>query len=143
MNALRHILAQRSHAFLIAGLIALAVRALVPAGYMPDAQPKADGDIIVLSAKVCNASGITRTIDIAIAREDAGDTDQGAPVSHDSVQQTCAFSALAFAALGAPDAELAAPVALHTTHDAGPLVAARVAHPAYLRPPLRGPPLAA
>ena len=143
MNALRHILAQRCHTFLIAGLIALAVRALVPAGYMPDAQAQAGGDAIVLSAKVCNASGISRTIDIAIAREDAGDADKDAPASHESAQQACAFAALAFAALGTPDAGLPAPAALHTAHTAGPLVAARVAHPAFLRPPLRGPPLTA
>jgi hypothetical protein len=143
MNALRHMLAQRCHAFLIAGLIALAVRAVVPAGYMPDAQPQAGSEAIVLSAKVCNASGIARTIDIAIAREDAGEAHKGAPASHDSAQQACAFAALAFAALGTPDAEPPAPAALHTAHDAGPLVAARVASPAFLRPPLRGPPLTA
>jgi len=123
------------HRTLAALLLALAlcVKAIVPAGYMPG------GGARFITVSICaDASGGEVTRQIAIpARGDAAQ-------DHARAKGECAFAGLAMAALGGADmallaAALAFILALGFAEHAVP--APRDA--SRLRPPLRGPPLAA
>lgn len=129
VTALRQFL--RSHARLAAIIVAvaLAVRILVPAGFMPMMESGS------LTIALCNGTG-PATMEIAIPglKHQGGDPHR--------MQGRCAFSDLAVPALpGADPIQLAAAIAFL-------LLAAVFAVPAFdlrrarqLRPPLRGPPL--
>ena len=135
MGTLRtFLLRYRALAFAVLAL-ALAMRAIVPAGTMIGTEPK------VLTIRICDdtqlsaaaASAKPRDIAIPMKGEPAG--------KHSKADDQCAFGALAFASLGGADpiqlalallfilatgfAALAQPAPRRTTH---------------LRPPLRGPP---
>jgi len=123
------------HRTLAALLLALAlcVKAIVPAGYMPG------GGARFITVSICaDASGGAVTRQIAIpAKGDAGQ-------DHARAKGLCAFAGLASAALGGSDiALLAAALAfiIALGFATRPVPAPRGA--ARLRPPLRGPPLAA
>ena len=126
-------LAGRNRAFAALLALALAMKALVPAGYMalPGAQ--------LLSVSICaDASGGAELHQIAIPMK--GDP---APAGgeHGKSAVPCAFSALSMASLGGADAPLLA-LALAFVLVAG-LIAATpppASAQAHLRPPLRGPP---
>jgi hypothetical protein len=127
VTALRLLL--RSHAGLAAFVVAmaLAVRILVPAGFMPTLQ---DGSITVT---LCDGYGPAKmTMPMPGMEHHEGG----------QMQQRCAFADLALPALGGADPiQLAAAIAFL-------LLAAFFAVPAFdlrrarnIRPPLRGPPL--
>ena len=140
MQRLRNLMAGKGHGFLVLGLFALAIRTIMPAGFMPDTGPGAGGDTIVLSAKVCNANlAANQRIDIVIERESGGaDPDSADQHNRD---QGCAFASLAFAAAGADDiAELPAILAV-VAGPGGAQSTNLVPGQARLRPPARGPPL--
>lgn len=111
----------------------LAMKALVPAGYM--AMPS----VQLLSVSICaDASGGAELRQIAIPMK--GDP---APAGgeHGKAGSTCAFASLAMAALGGADAPLLAlalafVLATGFVATTAPPASAR----AHLRPPLRGPP---
>lgn len=116
-------------ALLIAGLLALLVRAAIPAGYMPERQ--STGWLVTL----CTGDGVkTVTVDV-----------NGKPVKHDgsadAAPSICAFASLAAPALSAaPPLLLILAIAFILLRGLVPTIqpARRVA--ARLRPPLRAPP---
>ncbi len=132
MHGLRQILAARGQTFWLLALMALSIRALVPAGYMPD-QGK-DG---TLTVRICAPEdyGQPRTLQIAIPRKgDAGDR------NHLAAQTHCAFAGLGLAAIAADDALLADRAPLYVVPEQQRLIALQLSAPQYWRPPLRAPP---
>ena len=112
---------------------ALAMKALVPGGYMLGQQSR------VLTIEICaDTMGAKITRQIVVAHQGKPGEAQTAQAKGDG---TCAFSSLALASLGGADAALLAValafiIALGFTPTAQP----RPRRGAYLRPPLRGPP---
>ncbi len=112
---------------------ALAIKALVPAGYM--AAPGAR----LLSVQICaDSSGSDQLKQIAIPMKGAPAAPQG---DHGKAAVNCSFASLAMAAIGGADAPLLALalafILLVALLTAMPPPALRL----HLRPPLRGPPL--
>jgi hypothetical protein len=85
--------AARAHGVLWLALLALTLRALVPAGYMPDARALHDGR---LEVTFCSAAGDLSTLSVALARA-AGDE---RPSGHDAAKTgaQCPFGLLAHVA---------------------------------------------
>jgi hypothetical protein len=115
-------------------LLLLAVifpRVLVPAGYMPDAG-------YAMKLTLCTGTGTTEiTVDPGTTRHDRGEHDGGAQ------HQPCAFAASALPVLsGAPPLLLAEAIAYVIRHGITPDTFSPPSATHYLRPPLRGPPLA-
>jgi hypothetical protein len=115
-------------------LLLLAVifpRILVPAGYMPDAG-------YAMKLTLCTGTGTTEiTVDPGTTRHDRDEHDGGAQ------HQPCAFAASALPVLpGAPLLLLAAAIAYVIRHGVAADTSAPPLAAPYLRPPLRGPPLA-
>lgn len=135
MSPLRDLVQIHSRLTLVLLGLALAVKALVPTGFMP-----ALTDERVLTVTICaDATGMARQMRIAIP-----DKDQ-APGDHSKATDTaqpCAFSGLGSAMTGGADPVLLASAAAF-------ILLLRFAAPAslplpeiaFLRPPLRGPPL--
>lgn len=129
MHALRALLFDNRR--LACGLVVLAllIKALIPAGYM-----LSDKAGHVLTVTICgDASGQSMTKQIEVPSQGKGD--------HAKVEATCAWGLLAMAALGGADVLLLA-AALAFILALG-FMASRPALPARrgrLRPPLRGPP---
>jgi len=132
MGALRtFLLRYRAMAFAMLAL-ALAMKAIVPAGTMIGTESK------VLTIRICDDAQISlgapaRDVVIPMKGEPTG--------KHGKVDGTCAFSTLSFAGLAGADPiqlALALLFILATCFAALALPAPR--HTARLRPPLRGPP---
>lgn len=130
MTPMRTILLRyRIMAFAVIAL-ALAIKALVPAGYMVDSASK------VLTIRVCadaQFSSTVRDILVPMKSEPAG--------KHSKAQDACPYTALSLASLGGADPlqlALALLFILATGFTALALPAPR--RFGYLRPPLRGPP---
>lgn len=127
----------REHRRLAMAILVLAfcLKVLIPNGFMVAAS--ADR---LLTVSVCaDASGTARTMDIVIP----GKSEQDGPSSHDAKKDGhCAFSGLGKVALGGADPLLLA-LALTFILVLGLAPASRppLARIAYLRPPLRGPPV--
>lgn len=110
--------------------MAMAVKALVPTGYMVGA------DAGVLTVKICDGidHGVT-AIAIPLKSSKTGDK-----AGHD--QQACPFSALGHAGqTGADPIQLALALAFIVLLGLAPLRAAPTLAPQHLRPPLRAPPV--
>ncbi|WP_086618819.1 DUF2946 family protein [Erythrobacter tepidarius] len=126
----------RRNAQLAMGLVvlALAVKALVPAGYM--ISPHGER---FLTVTICaDASGTPKQMRIAIPDEDKKGSDHSEAADK---TQPCAFAGLGHAALGGADPLLlAAALAFILLVWLGPLRAPPARDIAFLRPPLRGPP---
>lgn len=125
----------RRLAFALAAL-ALAMKALLPAGFMVAQQAR------VLSVAICtDASGgkaVTRQIAVPMAHQNAGGVPDHAKGQG---QGSCAFSALAMASLaGADTVLLAAALAFILALGFLPLAQRPWRRAQRLRPPLRGPP---
>jgi hypothetical protein len=123
------------HARLSLALLALAiaVKAVVPAGFM-----LTTGSHLMLTVTICaDASGEARTMQMAIpVKQDAG-----AKHSKADKSQPCAFSGLGHGALGGADPVLlAAELAFILLVGLAPLRALPARELPFLRPPLRGPP---
>ena len=126
----------RSHARLTLAVLALvlAMKALVPAGFMISAS-----DERFLTVTICaDASGTPKQMRIALpGKGDAGG-------DHSEVAgktQPCAFAGLGHGALGGTDPVLlAAALAFILLVGFAPLRAPPARDIAFLRPPLRGPP---
>lgn len=130
MDALRTLIRDYRMAALLLVAMALAVKALVPQGYMIGSGQK------LLSVQICLDGLEHKTVEIAIPMQDGG---SGKPVKSDSAP--CAFTALSMTALGGADAPLLA-LALLFILATGyrPITRTLRGKPLYLRPPLRGPP---
>ena len=115
-------------------LLALAVKALLPAGFMVSATGER-----FLTVTICaDASGTPKQMQIAIQGKDdiGGDHSKAADKG-----QPCAFSGLGHAALGGFDPVLmAAAIAFVLLAGFAPLRPPALRDAAFLRPPLRGPP---
>lgn len=119
---------RRSATLLI--VLAIALKALVPAGYMIASEAR------VLTIAVCHdASGSGSARDVVIPMKDKG----GVPGKPSKGE--CPYGALAMAGLPGADAVLLAlAIAFLIALGFAPQSVPRVSRPAFLRPPLRGPP---
>jgi hypothetical protein len=124
------------------GLVALtlAVRALVPAGFMPGGAG-ASGQMLAISICADASGSASQSQQILIpVKSDPGHAAREGEVG----KGQCAFSALAFAALDGADAPLlAAALAFVLAIGLAPARPLRLARIAGLRPPLGGPPATA
>ncbi|MCB5426067.1 hypothetical protein H0274_12425 [Altererythrobacter sp. CC-YST694] len=136
MRALRALVLANSRAAVLVVVLALSIKALIPAGYM------VSGGSDSIAVTVCNGGGqggpTLATIDIPAE----GVTPDGKGEAKDGRQ--CSFSALTMAAMGGADAPLLV-LALAFILLLGLRPAARLPflQADYLQPPLRGPPATA
>jgi len=134
MNSFRALSRRNGQLALVLLVLALAVKALVPAGFMISAT----GDRF-MSVTICaDASGAPRQMQIAIPGKDDGGSGHSKAADKG---QPCAFSGLGHAALGGADPVLLASALafiLLMGFALRPAVPLRDIH--FLRPPLRGPP---
>ncbi|WP_174296304.1 DUF2946 family protein [Sphingomonas bacterium] len=138
MNAFRHHLLRHRWPALLLVALALLVRFAVPAGYMPIFA----GNTVTIA--LCSGSGPMKMAMPGIAGaadHDSGDHDTG---EHGKGEMPCGFAGLAapFVA-GADPIVLALAVAFIVATVFRVLAPRPRALPAYLRPPLRGPPATA
>lgn len=133
MFGLRRFLLAHRHLAALVCVAALAMKLLVPSGYMLSS---GHGRMaITICSGVASASA-----NMDMPGMGTGD-DHGQPKEHGKAEMPCAFSSLLAQALAAVDAILLL-AAIAFIIRVGRLPAARAARPAtrYLRPPLRGPP---
>jgi hypothetical protein len=134
MLRLRALLVSHARLTLVLLVLALAVKAVVPAGFMLSA----DGDRFLTVTICSDASGSPKQMQIAIpGKKDAGGdhSDPGAKA------MPCAFSGLGHSALGGTDPLLlAAALAFILLIGLAPLSALPRRDVPFLRPQLRGPP---
>jgi hypothetical protein len=135
MTRLRAFLLDRKRLALLLVALALAMKALVPGGFMLGAQSQ------VLTVSICaDSSGTHLTREIVVPRE-GGEKDT---VSQHAKGAPCAFSALGMDGLvGADPILLALALAFILAIGLAPLAAPTFEARTHLRPPLRGPPLTA
>lgn len=133
MQAVRHLLAQRHLAVLICAATLL-LKLLVPTGYM------IDNDHGRIAIDICSGTTpATMTMEMPGMHGDM--PDHGKSKDHGKAEMPCAFSGLSAAALGAIDPiQLAALIAFILALGLVVTVLPAPSRPAYLRPPLRGPP---
>lgn len=133
MQALRALI--RRHRLLAAMLVvlALALKAALPAGYMLGQHGQ------TLTVEICaDASGGTLTTQIVVPRSGAPAEQTGA---HEKAATPCAYAALGFAALPGADALLLGlALAFILALGFAPVPSAPLRRVPFLRPPLRGPP---
>lgn len=136
MEALRTLLLRHQTAAIAVVMIALCMKALVPAGIMVSAGTK------FLTVEICaDASGLDTTRHIAIPLKSPI---KGDPLTKTAADSPCAFTALGMAALGGADAVvLALALAFILLIGFAPVRTALVRPAGHLRPPLRGPPVPA
>ena len=134
MSRLRALTHRYARLALVLVVLALAVKAVVPAGYMISSSGER-----FLTVTICaDASGTPKQMRIAIPDKDqtAGDHSEA-----DDKSQPCAFSGLGHAALGGADPLLlAAALGFILLVGFAPLRAPPARDIPFLRPPLRGPP---
>jgi hypothetical protein len=134
MARLRALIRDHARLTLVLLALALAVKAVIPAGFM-----LSSGGERFLTVTVCSdATGVPRQMQIALpdkneAKADHAEAaDKGAP---------CAFAGLGHALLGGADPVLlAGALAFILLIGLAPLTAPRLRGVPYLRPPLRGQP---
>ena len=133
MNPLRNLLRRHRHAAVLLVVLALATKALLPAGFMPVAQGK------TLTMEICgDASGahLVKQVTIPVHGK-AGEDGNGVAKADGS----CPFGALSFAGLaGAEPVQLAAALAFVLALGTLAVAALPARLSPHLRPPLRGPP---
>ncbi|MGA1797351.1 hypothetical protein VH567_01050 [Sphingomonas sp. 4RDLI-65] len=146
MTALRRLLAHRSLAILVC-LAALAMKLLVPSGYMIASDhgrlaitlcPGVSSQAIAMPMAMATPMTMSMHADMA---DHAMPQDHGSSKEHGKTEMPCAFSSLSAQALGAVDPILLV-LAIAFVMALG-LRAIRplpTSLPRYLRPPLRGPP---
>jgi hypothetical protein len=136
VTAIRHLLALRTLAVLICAA-ALLLKLVVPAGYM------IDGDHGRIAITLCPGTApAPMTTDMPGMAGMHGDrADHGKSQDHGKAEMPCAFSGLSSAVMAALDPiQLAGLVAFVMAIGLVGVVVPVPADPAYLRPPLRGPP---
>ena len=133
MQAIRHLLAQRHLAVLICAATLL-LKLLVPTGYMIDSD---DGRFAIT---ICSGVAPAKTtMDMPGMHGDM--PDHGKSKDHGKAEMPCAFSGLSAAVLGPIDPiQLAALIAFVLAIGLTTIVPPPPSQPAFLRPPLRGPP---
>jgi len=132
MKLFRAFLLHHRRLALLLVVMALAIKAMIPDGFMPHFGSR------TISIQICaDAIGQPMTRQITVAQR--GDTDGKS--AHGKAEGLCAFTALGHSALGGADPVLllAALLFLFVLGFA-PLVPAAPRRVTFLRPPLRGPP---
>lgn len=134
MSSLRALSHSYARLTLVLVVLALAVKALVPAGYMMSSHGER-----FLTVTICaDASGTKKQMRIAIPDKNETGSDHSEAAGK---SQPCAFSGLGHAALGGTDPILlAAALAFILLVGFAPLRAPPARDIPFLRPPLRGPP---
>ncbi len=137
----RHLLTHNALAMLVI-IVALAMKAVVPAGFMP---MLVEGRVVIA---LCSGSGpVTALPDTGhhatMAAHHGGHGTPDAP-QHDNKSQPCAFSGLTVPSLaGADPVVLAIAIAFVLALGLRVVAALPATRPVRLRPPLRGPPVIA
>lgn len=135
MQRMRAFIRSNRHLAVALLLLTLCVKAAIPAGFMVSASP----DRVVTISICADASGGLRQMQMVIPGKDQGDSHSGDA----KMDGQCAFSSLTHATLGGADAFLLAlAVAFILALGFLPTAQLHIAQLAYLRPPLRGPPVA-
>lgn len=131
---MRHLLAKRHLAVLIC-MATLLLKLLVPTGHMIDSD---HGRLVVT---ICSGTGpVAVPMDMPSIHGDMPDHRNSADHG-DKAPMPCAFSGLSTAALGAIDhIQLAALIVFIMAAGIAATILPAPSNPAYLRPPLRGPP---
>ena len=137
MTRLRALICDHARLTLVLVALALAVKALVPAGFMLSA-----GGDRFLTVTICSdASGSPKQMQIAIPGKQAAGGDQSDMADTGPV---CAFSGLGHFALGGADPVLlATALAFILLIGIAPIPALSLRDIPFLRPQLRGPPASA
>lgn len=141
MAPLRAFFCDRGRLALILLALAIAVRALIPSGYMLSGG-MLGGGAQVLTVQICaDAQSGMQTRHIILPSKD-GSAKAGSPEAHDASAKPCAWSSAGLDSTSPVDPILLA-LALLFILAVGYLAVSspRVAQAAFLRPPLRGPPL--
>jgi hypothetical protein len=135
MRRLRHILLEQRRLALWLVAIALAVKALVPGGYMVGQQGTA------LTIAICgDAAGANLVRKIVVPQRETPED----LALHHAKGAACPYSALDMAGTAGTDPSLLVlALAFILAIGLAPLVAPALATRSHLRPPLRGPPLGA
>ena len=130
MQAVRYLLAQRHLAVLLCAAT-LMLKLLVPTGYMIDSNHGR------MTITICSGTGPA-----TIATEmHGGMADHGKSKDHGKAEMPCAFSGLSAAMTGAIDPiQFIALIAFVLALGLVATILPAPSRPAYLRPPLRGPP---
>lgn len=133
MQAVRQLLAQRHFAVLLCA-VTLLLKLLVPTGYM------IDNDHGRMTVTICSGFGpATVTMDMPGMHGDM--PDHGKSKDHGKAEMPCAFSGFSAAMLGSIDpVQVAALIVFIQALGLIAIVPPPPSRPAYLRPPLRGPP---
>jgi hypothetical protein len=130
---MRHLLAQRQLAVLLCAATLL-LKLLVPTGYM------IDSDHGRMTITICSGTA-PRTMTMAMPGMHGAMTDHGKSKDHSKAEMPCAFSGLSVAMLGSIDpVQFAALIVFILALRLIATVPRVPSRPAYLRPPLRGPP---
>ncbi|KQM27365.1 MULTISPECIES: DUF2946 family protein [unclassified Sphingomonas] len=133
MQAIRHLLAQRHLAVLICAATLL-LKLLVPTGYMIN---NASGHFAIT---ICSGTA-PRAMTMEMPGMHGDMPDHGKSKDHGKAEMPCAFSGLSAAMLGAIDpVQLAALIVFILALGLIATIPPAPSRPAYLRPPLRGPP---
>lgn len=134
MSSLRALTHNYARLTLVLVVLALAVKALVPAGYMISST----GERFLMVTICADASGTPKQMRIPLSDKDETGSDHSEAADK---SQPCAFSGIGHAALGGADPLLLV-VALTFILLVGfaPLRASPARDIPFLRPPLRGPP---
>ncbi len=133
MQAVRHLLAQRHFAVLLCAAT-LMLKLLVPTGYMIDSHHGR------MTIAMCSGTG-PATIAMEMPGMHGGMTDHGKSKDHGKAEMPCAFSGLSAAMTDAIDPiQLTALIAFVLALGLVATILPAPSRPAFLRPPLRGPP---
>lgn len=144
MQVVRHLLAQRRLAVLICAA-ALLMKLLIPAGYMIGSD-HGRLSIILCPGIAAPAGEAVAAMPMPAMHGEMADhrapENHGKARDHGRAEMPCAFSGLSTASLGAVDpVQLAALIAFVMAIGLAGVLLPMPSGPAYLRPPLRGPPL--
>lgn len=130
MGPIRTFLTQHRQIAALILALALAMKALVPAGYMVGSGDR------TLTIEICDGQGNATIKAISISGKSGGPAD-----SHEKAAKECPFTALSMHALSTTDSILLAlALAFILALGFAPRENLRIARPDFLKPPLRGPP---
>jgi hypothetical protein len=133
VQAVRHLLAERRFALLLC-VATLLLRLLVPTGYMIDRE---HGHVAIT---LCSGTIAAETA-VPMPGMRGAMPDHGKTKDHGKAEMPCAFSGLSAAMTGGVDPiQLEALVAFIMAVGLAVQLLPALCRPAYLRPPLRGPP---
>lgn len=132
MTSLRAFCVHHTRLALLLVVMAMAMKALIPDGFMPDFGSR------TISIQICaDALGQTRTKQIIIGQKG----EEPVKASHGKGEGICAFSALGHHGLGGADPILLAAALLFLiVLGFAPVIPAAPRRITFLLPPLRGPP---